>query len=187
MRHCLYRLIYMFITTVIFTGVMIMCGINISKVTSNKGLQIVATTDDSIILDGGMMRFEVALGDPGPIEPGVYVPIVDALKPHVQKAVIINIIIMTLLCVLYIIDILDLRGYISMLTAKKGMELNGEIVGYDHVAPLLYKIRVDAHGTTYRARFPIFNFEKKRYPEGKRARVWNGGVKHIWVDVDSKS
>ena len=186
MRFCRYRLIYCIITTLLFLGVAAMCIYNIGVANSSEGLRVVDKTAKSIILNAGAAKIEVTLEDASPFVIGEYVPVVDAIKPHIRQLTAINVTIIVILLIVYLIDMLDVNGRITKIRAKQGMKLVGEVEGYTNIVPFLYRVEVRACGTVYRSRFPIFRGEFKKYPIGKSAVVYNGGVRRIWVDLDTK-
>ena len=184
MKTSLYHALYRAFTVVIFCGILFMCYSNIKIAQNPDGLRITEVTQDSIILNAGSSKFQVTLDSTDGYEVGDYVETVDALKPHIKKVVTFNIVVMIIITVVFIIDAADLRGLIQASRAKKGIKLDAVIAGYSHLFLGLWTVCVDAHGTIYRARFPIFKCEQHKYPVGKHVIVWNGGVKRVWVDLD---
>lgn len=182
MKWCVYRACIIFLTTIIFMVIVGVCALNISIVLDEKGLEIIEMTGDTIVLNGGSSTIAVMLGTTEGLTVGAYVPVVDALKPSVERNVLINALIIGITGLVFLYDILDIAGLIKKNKAKKGIVADGEIVGYEHAFLWFYSIRVNAQGTIYHCRYPICKFEMKRYAEGTHATVWNGGVKKIWVE-----
>lgn len=185
MKWCVYRATIVTITTIIFAIIVGVCVLNISIVTDPMGLEILEMTDDTIVLNGGSSTIAVLLGRTDGLEVGMFVPVVDALKPTVNRNITINALIIGITALVFLYDVLDIGGVIKKCKAKKGIKADGEIIGYEHFFLCFYAIVVEAEGTKYRCRYPICKFEMKRFAKGNSVTVWNGGARKIWVDVNT--
>lgn len=185
MKWCVYRATIVTITTIIFAIIVGVCMLNISIITNPLGLEILEKTDDTIVLNGGSSTIAVMLGKTDGLEVGMFVPIVDALKPTVNRNFTINVLIICIITLVFLYDAFDIGGLIKEHRARKGVKIDGEVVGYERFFLGLYTIVVEAGGTKYRCRYPICKFEMKRFAKGNSATVWNGGARKIWVDVNT--